>query len=297
MPYIIVINKVSMKINKLSNRNKYLNFGNTQKSFLEIVEVGISKNCNLRCGYCPNKFLKRNPTDEIMPNSLFKKILKNLQKINFEGILTFHRYNEPLLAKNPLVEDYIKIARKYLPKASAELSTNGSLLNVSRLKDLKTAGINKIIVTQHTPKGFLDKLDKIPDDLLENVYVRYGEELTLLNRAGIVNNIENTINQPCYYVNESIAINSNGIVSLCADDYYSKFKLGDLNKESIETIWYKPSVVKIREELNKGNRNFFISCQKCDRVAEKRQKGKDFSSYEALYRKKLLLDTGSAHLK
>lgn len=280
-------------INSKQYLNKSIYFGNTAKSFIEVVEVGVSKNCNLKCGYCPNTFLTKKTPDQIMPIPLFKKILADLKSINFQGRFTFHRYNEPLVAN---VEEYIGLAKEHLPNISAELFTNGTLLNAKRLEQLHNVSVDKIIVTQHTKKGFIDNLNNIPDKLLEKVDVKYGDELILINRAGNIGEIEDSLNNPCYYVQNAFVINSDGKIPLCVDDYHSQIVLGDTNKESLEEIWNKPSVTRLREELTHGNRKLLKLCANCDRTKEKRQT-QDFSKNNALYRKQLLLATGSAHLQ
>lgn len=279
-----------------NKKNNLINFGTSLKGFPNVVEAGISRICNIRCHYCPNTFLKKNPDDEIMQWSLFIKILKNLKRIDYDGKFQFHRYNEPLYSKVK-VEKYINAVKKYLPNAKAELVTNGSLLTRDRLIKLQKTGVNKIIVTQHTPKGFIDKLKKIPNYLLRNVDVRYGDELLLANRAGSMGKLEAPIEQPCYAINNSFVINSNGKVPLCADDYkhLPEVCLGDINENSIEEIWNSEYAQKIRNELNKGNRKYLELCKDCNRTSDIRNEGR-YSKNNVVYRKKLLLTKGNAHL-
>ncbi len=298
------VNSISIESSAYKDKNKKspnfkmvfsrISFGISRKSFLDVVEVGVSKTCNLSCPYCPNTFVKGEIQDHIMQIPLFKSIVANLRRINFQGRFTFHRYNEPL--KVP-VEDYIKIVKKDLPEASAELSTNGILLNAARLKSLNAAGVDKIIVTQHTPKGFIDRLRLIPDELLEKVSVKYGSELQLINRGGALGKAEvGSNNKPCYYVKSSLVVNSDGIVPLCCDDYYSTVILGDLKHESIEEVWNKPLFVSLRQKLISGDRHSVEICKNCDRSRDTRPAIQDFNLNSALYRKQLLLSTGDAHL-
>lgn len=289
----MMINNIQVTNQKTYSRSHYINFGTSAKSFLEVVEVGVSKNCNLKCGCCTNIFLKKKTSDQIMPIPLFEKILADLKSINFQGRFTFHRYNEPLLVN---VEEYIKLAKKHLPNISAELYTNGSFLNAKRLESLQQTPVDKILVTQHTKKGFIDRLNTIPDELLNRVDVKYEDELSLVNRAGELGEIEKTLNDPCYAVEKCFVINSDGKVPICVDDAHAKIVLGDVNKEGIEEIWNKPSVTRLREELTHGNRKLLKLCANCDRTKEKRQ-AQDFSKNSALYRKQLLIETGSAYLK
>lgn len=290
----MMVNNIQTMNQKQYSRSHNINFGTLLKGFPSTIELGVSKNCNLRCGYCPNTFLKKQPLEQIMPISLFKKTLTDLKSIDYDGKFQFHRYNEPLLVN---VERYIKTAKEYLPKITTELVTNGTQLSSSRLENLQKTPIDKIIITQHTPKGFIDNLDKIPDDLLKNVDVRYGEELILTNRAGSIKSLENPITLPCYSIKNAFIVNSNGQVPLCSDDYYSKVILGDLNKESVEKIWNNPFAKKIRKELDKGNRKFLPLCKQCNRTPSQRDLNKDLSKNNALYRKNLLIETGSAHIK
>lgn len=287
-----------MKINRIKNifdnKQKNPSFGTTIKGFPITIELGVSKNCNLRCSYCPNSLLKEKTPDIVMPMKLFKKVLRDLKAIDYDGIFHFHRFNEPLLVD---VEKYIKKAKKVLPKIRTELFTNGTLLTKERLRSLKQTPLDAIIVTQHTPKGFIDRLDEIPDELLKNVDVKYGDELLLINRAGVLRNAEGSIKEPCYCVNTSLAIDSDGKVPLCIDDYHRKIVLGDVNDETIEQIWNKPLFVKIREKLAKGSRNDIAVCKTCDRTEENRILSADLSKNSALYRKYLLITTGSAHIK
>lgn len=282
-------------IGKIFNKKqKNPSFGTTIKGFPTTIELGISKNCNLRCSYCPNSFLKERTPDIVMPMKLFKKVIKDLKAIDYDGIFHFHRFNEPLLVD---VEKYIKKAKKVLPKIRTELFTNGTLLTKERLASLKKTPLDKIIVTQHTPKGFIDGLDEIPDELLKNVDVKYGDELLLINRAGVLKNTDGSLQEPCYCIGTNLAIDSDGKVPLCIDDYHRQIVLGDVHNETIEQIWNKPLFVKIRETLAKGNRKDIAVCKTCDRNEDNRILSADLRKNSALYRKRLLITTGSAHIK
>lgn len=290
-----------MKISGIANifqrtRNKKDNnvsFGTIIPGFPTTIELGISKNCNLRCSYCPNSFLKETTPDLVMPMGLFEKVLNDLKAIDYDGIFHFHRFNEPLLVT---VEKYIAKAKDILPKIRTELFTNGTLLTKERLESLKDTPLDEIIVTQHTPRGFIDKLDKIPDELLKNVDVKYGEELRLINRAGVLRNPDCSLQEHCYCINTSLAIDSNGEVPLCIDDYHRQIVLGDVHNETIEQIWNSPLFGQIREILARGNRKDIAVCRNCDRTEGNRILSTNLSKNSALYRKHLLITTGSAHL-
>ncbi|MDR1168706.1 MAG: SPASM domain-containing protein [Heliobacteriaceae bacterium] len=268
-----------------------ITFGTNLPGAFSKIEVGISKACNLRCSYCPNSLIKGQSKEQLMPIQLFEKILNDLKDIDYDDIIMFHRYNEPLLAP---VEAYIRKAKSMLKNIETELFTNGTLLNTERLKSLKAAGIDTIVVTQHTPKGFMDKLTEIPDKLLDGVFVRYNDEVVLMNRAGALTNIPNEIsaNAPCAVVSRSMSVETDGTVSLCCDDFDSQINWGSVTKKSISEIWTNEKFVKTREMLMQGIRKFPL-CQKCSRSSTPVDNWRRLpESNAALFRKKLLQKQG-----
>lgn len=293
-----------MKINSFQNifqqkRNKkrdFISFGTTLEGFPKTAEIGISRICNLKCPYCPNYFLKEKLPDTIMPMSLFEKILNNFKSIGFDGFIHFHRFNEPSKVN---VEEYIRKTKEILPKAITELFTNGTLLNKERLESLQKTPLDKIIVTQQkgVKNGFIDRLKEIPDDLLGNVETKYWDELNLVNRAGVIERLKEPLSEPCYSIHTTFAVDSDGIVPICIDDYYRQVILGDLKQETIEEIWNKPSSRELIEKLDKGDRKDISVCKDCDRTLDNRASNADLSKNSALYRKHLLIKTGNAHIK
>lgn len=294
-----------MRINRYNNtfkeeqkkNNPHITFGTSIKGFPGIVEMGVSQNCNLRCNYCPNHLLQGKAPERIMPMRLFKKILSDLQQIDYDGKIFFHRFNEPLMFDG--LEEYIKRAKEALPKTTIELFTNGLLLTRARLERLKESPVDKIIVTQHTKKGFIDSLGEIPDELLEKVDVKYSEELNLVNRVRLNKTTDKPLQETCYSIENDFVINTDGQVPLCIDDYYAQIVLGDLHSETIEEIWNSPFSQKIRNELAKGNRSHACIkevCGRCERTVDQRTLKPDFSENSALYRKHLLLAKGCARI-
>lgn len=61
-------------------------------------------------------------------------------------------------------------------------------------------------------------------------------------------------------------IKPTGKVCSCYNDFYDINEMGDLNKDSILEVWFGDKFKKLREELNKGNRNCSELCSQCDYV-------------------------------
>ena len=53
-------------------------------------------------------------------------MIGDLNKINFEGRISFSGFCEPLLTKN--INDYIQLIRKELPKVNIDMVSNGDVI-------------------------------------------------------------------------------------------------------------------------------------------------------------------------
>jgi len=262
----------------------------------DLFQAAINRACNLRCKYCPNSFEKSIP-EETMPMNLFEKIMLDLRGIKYDETLTFHGYGEPLLIP---AEEYIKTAGEIVPTAKKKLFTNGLLLTNDRLESLFAAGVDEIMVTQHTPKGFIDRLREIPEHYLRKIFVRYSDEMKMTNRAGGIGDaVENYsgYGEPCLSSIRVFNVRPNGEVPMCDDDYYLKKTMGNFNFENLIEILTK-NKLRMIARFNGKKRNDL--CAQCDRFSldnptvSASNSGHPLNS--AIYRKKLLEETGSAHL-
>lgn len=255
---------------RLKNKPK-ISFGQRLAKWLkfsvEVVEVEVNTTCNYgKCPYCPVSLEPKAVPQKIMPTKLFNKILLDLKSLEYAGKMTYHRYGEPLMIN---VEQYISMTKKVLPEVTTELFTNGILLTKERLQSLKLSGVDEITVTQHTPEGFINKLANISDDLLEKVYVRYGNELRLSNRAGTLSKIvgfdKSLSTKPCFRPVNAMIIDINGNVLICSDDYYKKLIMGNITNKTIEQIWRSEQYVNKRNSLSIGLRDTVELCKTCNR--------------------------------
>lgn len=77
-----------------------------------------------------------------MPEDLYLAILKQLAEIDFDGKISYSRYNEPLADK--IILKRTQQARDFLPKAHLHTNTNGDYLNNTYLHELKEVGLNSL---------------------------------------------------------------------------------------------------------------------------------------------------------
>jgi MoaA/NifB/PqqE/SkfB family radical SAM enzyme len=77
------------------------------------------------------------------------------------------------------------------------------------------------------------------------------------------------INKPvdvCPYIFYSVAVQSDLKVSLCFLDWNRKLIIGDLNKETLYSIWYSDALLYIRRAMLQNKRYLHSICGKCDQL-------------------------------
>jgi sulfatase maturation enzyme AslB (radical SAM superfamily) len=102
------------------------------------VNLELSSRCNLKCPYCANPTLTRDY--ENMPDELLAKILDDLVATELV-VVGVHGVGEPLM-RHDLEANLIKMRDRGVWKGG--LTTNGTLLSLTRMKSLYEAGVRWI---------------------------------------------------------------------------------------------------------------------------------------------------------
>jgi hypothetical protein len=114
------------------------------KSSVNQVEIETFTYCNRTCWFCPNARIDRRSNNRYMEEALYLRILSELAAIDFDKVVTYSRYNEPLADR--IILTRLRQARLALPKAYLSTHTNGDYLNRQYLDELKEAGLNRLRV-------------------------------------------------------------------------------------------------------------------------------------------------------
>lgn len=109
------------------------------------IEIETSRFCNRTCKWCPNDVLMNRRKQELLPWTLFEKIVRELSRYDYSGWLAFHNYNEPLT--NARIVTELLHVHKYLPDAQTTIYTNGDLLSESLYASLSRACLSQMRVT------------------------------------------------------------------------------------------------------------------------------------------------------
>lgn len=228
--------------------------------FLRNVLIELATDCNRTCRYCPNYY---NPTPEkYMDEATFKKVIERLKEINFSGLITYNRYNEPLLDKR--LPELVAYAKRELPKSVHRIFTNGDFLTMELAGKLIQAGLSEIFVTLHdkNPQNRRKKLEPVAERFPRQVYINLLDYQFLSTRGGSVDVDNPSILTKCIETPLLMPIDYQGNVLFCCEDYHKKHKAGNLLTQSIKEIWYNEKYQKLRKDLRKGKPELDI-CKNC----------------------------------
>ncbi len=228
---------------------------------LTVVELEINTHCNRRCSYCPNSFSTISDVSQYMSDEVYHRILEELSKINFDGRISYHFYNEPLLRDD--LEYLITQSSERLPDAHQVLFTNGDFLSEERYHRLKEVGVNHFIITRHSSIS-------IPERPLQTVL--FPDELQMTNRGGGIPHLSMGIQEistlPCYASSEMLVITFNGDIVQCYEDAKRLKVMGNIMESSIENIWYSDNFCRLRQLLMEGRRKEGGTiCSRCNNQA------------------------------
>jgi radical SAM protein with 4Fe4S-binding SPASM domain len=235
---------------------------------IRMVEIETRTICNRRCSYCPNSDHSR--PDAEMPEPLFVSIIAQLSDLGFDGRMSFHFYNEPLL--DDRLERFVAQACAALPEMRVVLYSNGDLLTRARFEALLAAGVETLWITNHGRSAAHCRWrHELPPDLRR--HLRYqtkdNPEIFWTNRGGLlphVAHVDAPLAVPCTALATSLVVDAHGHVVLCYEDYEGRVTLGNLQRQSIEEVWNSPRARTLRRRLLRGDRTCTAPCRGCNNV-------------------------------
>lgn len=268
------------------------------KNNITIVEVENSSFCNRKCSYCINCKIDRTTKKEFLSQELFKKVIDELAGIDYNRILTFHRYNEPFADRNEMILKRIEYARQKLKYARLVASSNGDYLNHEYLLKLKECGLDELYVQCHFDYSTNKSEEEIRRDI-KNVNKRLGnfkgkfihkdnavifctvnsplQVLTIeaknfmidgFDRGGVINLERSKIVEgPCYAPYTTLTIDFNGNVNICCNlvsyiKEHENYCVGNISNNTIFEIYSSEKARKMQEKLYQGIRP--IVCGRCE---------------------------------
>ncbi len=108
---------------------------------LHIFEIEPSSRCNLSCTFCSRSLL---PAQGLMTKDTFKAFLDHTPLRRSDWI-SFVGIGEPLI--NPLLPDFIKMAKERYAGVSTWITSNGQLITTERLASLLNSGLDVLDIS------------------------------------------------------------------------------------------------------------------------------------------------------
>ena len=238
-----------------------------------VVNIETINRCNSTCEFCTaNVNAEKRPLRKI-DDALYYSIIDQLADWGYKGHLTLYGNNEPWL--DTRIVEFHKYAREKLPDSYIFMSTNGLLLNVEKLLQIKPY-INQLIINNYAlemklHKGVQEIYDYVKahekdfEDLEIVIQMRYLKEV-LTNRAGSAPNkqaTEKVIKETCLLPFTDAWIMPNGKLGLCCCDNFEVTEMADLNTTPLKEAWASPKFMEVRRAIAEGRQEYPF-CKHCD---------------------------------
>ena len=287
---MIEISKDSMKKGMKDNINRKqpsINDVVKYKGFplFSFIELNINEICNRKCVFCPRANPKVYPNQNIhMDLAIAESIAKQLEELNFTGIVNISGTGEPLLTK--YIADIVNEFGKR--GIHIEIVTNGDVLKSKKgpqlIKKLYASGLKQFVVSMYDGPEQIEQFNElfsscgISEDLysLRDRWYDESEDYGLLytNRAGNIGfehlseiakqKLMKSGKSACFYTHYSMMIDWNGEALLCCQDMYNRtVKFGNVKDRPLIEIWMDARLTEYRSRLKKGERSL-SPCSNCN---------------------------------
>lgn len=250
------------------------------------LAIELTNRCNAKCPFCINKRFKKFGD---MSDEIFDKLLRDMQELEIDNII-LNNIGEPFLRVD--IIDKIKKIREVFPETKIVMFSNGSLLTIKILEELKKLKIvlcvslnsynsesRKIMALNDFEKTkklidlglkmkvihrvtFVEIAAKSKEDIDKffNLYPKpIGQILPYANWAGVLFDTFEP-KHGCYRAKNELTVLFDGIVSLCCMTSL-KVNFGNIKDKSLKVIWESKERQDYKITAEKGE--LFGVCSNC----------------------------------
>ncbi len=229
------------------------------------ISIEMSTMCNNSKIHttCPIHYMKK----EVMSLEAIEKILIELGKYNYNGILSPYSYSEPTI--DPRLYVVLNMIKKYIPKAIPYIITNGFFITKTIVEELIQRGVKKFKFSGYTPDDY-ERLCKISREqrgkAIFTVDKMFPYQDKLDKRVDRYDIEPINLNTPCHAPLGHLLINVKGEVVLCCYDWKYTYTFGSVKEKSLREILISDKVLSMYSALSKGERYKFNICSKCEKI-------------------------------
>ena len=253
--------------------DEYMRVLEISKPLFNHVEVETINRCNGVCSFCPVSANHDKREFAKMDEKLYYRIVDQLAEMDYGGRFAPFSNNEPFLDERMV--DFLKYARKKLPKARIHLFSNGTVLSVDTFAEA-VGYLDELYIDNYNQQmQLIPSVRKIADYCGEHeelkkrvtICIRKPQEVRTSRGGDAPNRTRQEVipEVGCVLPFRQMIIRPDGKVSLCCNDPYGKYTLGDVKSESLMDIWYGERFQKVRKAMIKG-RGAWGECRYCDTI-------------------------------
>lgn len=252
-------------------------------SNLRLLEIELFSYCNRKCSWCPNSYIDRQSNKKYIEVNVLCNLLQELRKNNFNGVISFSRYNEPFSDFSMLQQACI-IVKTFLPNVKLVSNTNGDYITE---EVIKTMMIDELTIMDYDYKGRDYILNKLRGWNLKCIqeydhyfvathgnkkilyYYSWLEEAKISDRGGNLKDWSlDKRKNPCYEPLFFIGVNYDGTVSPCCnvrnDCQNRNYILGDLHEQSLNNMLKSEFYLDFVNAVTTGNFTEDMPCYYCN---------------------------------
>lgn len=221
---------------------------------LTYLEIETCSCCNRKCPWCLFGQRKdfRGETNAYLEIGYLEKVFYELKENNFEGVISFHSMNEPLLDERIADGNIFKLCKSILGnKAVLKITTNGDLLN-DNVEKMFSLGADYLYVSCYSEEVLHNSIN------LQKLYSKISIlDLTNQNSAKLIFNRAGSINshyagenkKSCMLPLYSTVIGFDGEVRLCCNDAIGQLKFGNIKTQRLYDILNSEKMKKLRNDI------------------------------------------------
>ena len=200
------------------------------------ISFEISNTCNLASAHklCPVNQCKEKI---YLSSKVVEKTIDELSQIKYNGAISFHIYNEPLI--DPRLFYFIRYAKDKCPDSKIYILSNGQNLSQYLVEELEYAGVWMLVVSAYSMNDF-NRLKNIKTKILFKVFKSVLDERLNMYDIEPLNLAKN-----CLPFIRDLSVNCYGDLIICCLDWKRKHSFGNLYNETISGILKKDEVQSI----------------------------------------------------
>jgi len=194
-----------------------------------------------------------------MPEWVWNKLVDDLVDMDYTGRIGPYLYGEPLMDKR--LPQLIGYASQRLV-GLINIASNGDFLTPALLEELIKNGLSHATVTEYDEE-LKSELLCLEANYPEHIRYRHYKQYDLIDRQGKIFGNKIVYYIPCLRPERQLVVNWNGDVLLCCSDYWAQHTFGNVKNQSLKEIWNGKKFKKVRNWLNRGQRNKVDICKYC----------------------------------